>query len=76
MHQHFRPHDTAIEAPLNGDRLATRHHGSAVAFRTGIDQRAAARILDHKLLPEHVGHLALDRDRSLIGHLVDRCRLQ
>ncbi|WP_164602541.1 hypothetical protein [Rhodopseudomonas sp. BR0M22] len=71
MRDNLGTHDTAIEDSLHGHSLALRHRVGVLASRPEIDQRAAASIVENKLVTVDLRNATLDR-HGLIGlHLID-----
>ena len=63
--------EAAFEAALDRDRLGRRDEFASFALRTGLDQRAAARVLKDEFVAEDFGDLALHGDRAPIAHRSD-----
>jgi hypothetical protein len=56
--------EAAIEATLNGDRLANRDHLPVIAFTSEVHKRPPRWIGDDELVTEDLSHPTTDRDDS------------
>jgi hypothetical protein len=70
--EHVGVHDAAIKPALHGNRLTLGDHRAILAAGSGIHQRTTAGVLHHELVAKDLRDIALDGDRTSLGHLVDR----
>jgi hypothetical protein len=66
----------AVEAALNGDRIAFGDGLGTFTARAGIDQCAAAIVLHDELVAEDFRDLSLYRDRCVVLEGANRAGLQ